>query len=150
MNPVTTQDRQQESVGELLNSLGAKLAARRVLVVEDDESSQEFYQQLFAIVYPNEFRCEIVSSGVQALIALETRPFDAVILDRSLPGGIDGLAVLRHMRAEPTMTQLPVLVVTANDDSADELAAREAGADDFLGKPTSPDELVRRLRALLA
>lgn len=77
--------------------------------------------------------------------ALQNEHFDLVVLDLGLPK-MDGLDVLRQIRKRGDAT--PVLVLTARDDVEDRVAGLDAGADDYLGKPFSTDELLARLRAL--
>ena len=84
-------------------------------------------------------------TGLQQLFA--ARP-DALVLDLMLPG-MNGLEILRELRAEPTTHDLPVLVLTARSAEMDKLLGFEQGADDYLTKPFSPRELVARVKALL-
>ena len=83
--------------------------------------------------------------GRAGLHALDTDAFDAVLLDVMMPG-MDGLEVLRRLRASHT---LPVIMLTARGDEADRVVGLELGADDYIAKPFSPNELVARVRALL-
>jgi two-component system response regulator QseB len=84
--------------------------------------------------------------GAQADAALAAAPYDAVVLDLGLPGA-DGMAWLRRWRARGAT--LPVLILTARDGIEQRVAGLDAGADDYLIKPISVDELAARLRALL-
>ncbi|NQD37680.1 response regulator [Permianibacter sp. IMCC34836] len=77
--------------------------------------------------------------------ALQNEHFDLVVLDLGLPK-MDGMDVLRQIRKRGDLT--PVLILTARDDLDDRVAGLDAGADDYLGKPFSVDELLARLRAL--
>jgi DNA-binding response OmpR family regulator len=86
-----------------------------------------------------------VRDGGLADAALQAEPYDGVVLDLGLPVR-DGLAVLRALRRRGATT--PVLVLTARDATADRVAGLDAGADDYLVKPFSIDELAARLRAL--
>ena len=70
---------------------------------------------------------------------------DVVVLDIGLPG-IDGLAVCAHVRAD---SNLPIIMLTAASDDIDRILGLELGADDYLGKPFNPRELLARIRALL-
>jgi len=79
--------------------------------------------------------------------ALEILP-DLIILDLMLPGK-DGYAVFRELRADARTRLIPVLMLTAKGDVAHRIAGLEMGADDYVGKPFSPKELMLRVRALL-
>ena len=83
--------------------------------------------------------------GAEALAALDTTAFDAVLLDLMLPG-VSGLDVLRRMRQR--RNHVPVLILTARDSTADVVAGLDAGADDYLVKPFAFDVLLARLRAI--
>ena len=83
--------------------------------------------------------------GGRGLAMLDAQPFDAVLLDVMMPG-LDGLEVVRRLR---TKHSLPVIMLTAKGDETDRVVGLELGADDYLGKPFSPRELLARLRAVL-
>jgi two-component system response regulator QseB len=87
-----------------------------------------------------------VRDGGQADAALRTEPYDCAVLDLGLPT-MDGLDVLRALRRRGHAT--PVLVLTARDATSDRVQGLDAGADDYLVKPFSVDELQARLRALV-
>ncbi len=87
-----------------------------------------------------------VTDGGQADAALRTEPYDCAVLDLGLPT-MDGLDVLRALRRRGHAT--PVLVLTARDATSDRVQGLDAGADDYLVKPFSVDELQARLRALV-
>ncbi len=91
-----------------------------------------------------------VETGAAALAALRTpgAVFDAALLDLSLPD-MDGLDVLRCIRAEPCLRALPVLLVTARNEEIDRILGLELGADDYISKPFSARELAARIRAIL-
>jgi two-component system response regulator QseB len=84
--------------------------------------------------------------GQEAAAALDGTPYDAMVLDLGLPG-TDGMTWLRRWRAQALV--LPVLVLTARDGVEQRIDGLDAGADDYLVKPISIDELAARLRALL-
>ena len=71
-----------------------------------------------------------------------------MILDVMLPG-MDGLEVCRAMRADPTTAAVPMIMVTAKAEESDRIVGLELGADDYITKPFSPNEVVARVRALL-
>ena len=91
-------------------------------------------------------RVTMAPDGESALARFAEAAFDGVVLDLGLPG-IDGLAVLRRLRAQ--QPALPVLILTARDGVDDRVAGLNAGADDYLTKPFSGDELKARLQAML-
>ena len=114
----------------------------RVLLIEDDS-------RLAAMVseYLGEagYRVSVAAAGGAGLGLLEREPYDALVLDLSLPD-IDGLEVCRRLRAKH---DIPVLMLTARGDAADRIVGLELGADDYLPKPFEPRELLARLRAIL-
>jgi len=121
----------------------AGTAKSRILVVDDEPSVR---QSVALALELEEFDVEAVEHGLEALQVLAERPFDAVVLDVSMPY-IDGLEVCRRMRAAGNRT--PVLMLTAKDAVDDRVAGLEAGADDYLVKPFALRELVARLRAIM-
>jgi two-component system OmpR family response regulator len=113
----------------------------RVMLVEDDA-------RLAALVmeYLNgyEFEVELVTRGDEALARFQASQPDLVVLDLMLPG-TDGMVVCRQLRA---VSDVPILILTAREDSYDEVSGLEQGADDFVNKPVQPRVLLARLRAL--
>ena len=114
-----------------------------LLIVEDDELLRD---GLCAQLTHAGHTVTAAHDGAQAQALLEASRFDAVILDLGLPV-IDGFAVLRWVRQR--LAALPVLVLTARDGVDDRVQGLNAGADDYLTKPFSMDELLARLAAML-
>jgi DNA-binding response OmpR family regulator len=115
----------------------------RILVVDDDPAVTSVLRR--GLAYES-FAVDTASSGADALgIALERYP-DLVILDRMMPG-LDGLEVLRRLRSADE--HLPVILLTAKDAAADQVAGLEGGADDYLTKPFTFKVLLAHVRALL-
>lgn len=114
----------------------------KVLVVEDDERIRTAVR----LALENE-GWEVVEarSGEESLQIFEGSDADIVLIDIMLPG-IDGFEVCRSIRR---ISDVPVVMVTARDDTHDVVAGLEAGADDYLTKPFAPKELSARIRALL-
>lgn len=114
----------------------------RVMLVEDDP-------RLAALVieYLNgyEFAVDLVTRGDTAVAHFQASSPDIVVLDLMLPG-LDGMLVCRKIRE---LSKVPILILTAREDSYDEVSALEQGADDFVNKPVQPRVLLARLRALL-
>jgi DNA-binding response OmpR family regulator len=90
-----------------------------------------------------------VDNGLDALEQTLSRPPDLLVMNPALPG-LDGLEVCRRLRADPRTGGLPILVLSVHQYAAEKEAARQAGADEYLGKPFEPAELLARVRALLA
>jgi len=122
--------------------------ATRVLVVEDEPGIAGFIRR--GLIFEG-FGVEVATDGTAALAAIADTPPDAVVLDLMLPG-VDGLEVLRRIRAAEVAEgrpALPVLLLTARDAVADRVTGLGAGADDYLVKPFAFEELVARVRAVL-
>ncbi len=118
----------------------------RVLLIEDDsllgESLKMGLNQYGVVV-------DWVSDGALGLeVACSGEPFDAVLLDLGLPG-MDGLEILRRIRARKASLQLPVLILTARDQIDEKVTGLDAGAQDYIIKPFHLDELAARLRAAM-
>src|SRR5207248_2041526 len=94
------------------------------------------------------FTCESVGSGIDALQAIAATPPDALVLDLMLPQ-VDGLEVCRRLRADDATAAMPIIMLTARGEESERVVGLELGADDYLAKPFSPNELVARVRALL-
>jgi DNA-binding response OmpR family regulator len=115
----------------------------KILVVEDQRKVAAFVAQALT---EQAYATRVVGSGAAAEAALAEEPFDAVVLDLGLPDG-DGLDLLARWRAAGFNE--PVLILSARDAVADRIAGLNRGADDYLPKPFSVDELVARVRSLL-
>jgi DNA-binding response OmpR family regulator len=115
----------------------------RILIVEDEERLAAFLEKgLRASGYAT----TVVADGNAAAVVASDDDFDLLILDLRLPGK-DGLDVLREVRGRGE--RLPVIILTARDDTIDRVAGLEAGADDYIGKPFHFEELLARIRARL-
>jgi len=115
----------------------------RILIVDDDLS---LLDQLRQILTSQRYIVETATDGEKALDKLFDTPFDAIVLDIMMPK-VDGLTVLEHARKAGI--NAPVLMLTAKGDTAARVKGLDLGADDYLAKPFSLDELLARLRALL-
>lgn len=90
---------------------------------------------------------EVCHDGPSGLTAAGADTYDVIILDRMLPGGIDGVDICKQLRGNGDMT--PILMLTAKAQIRDRVAGLDAGADDYLPKPFSFEELLARIRALV-
>ena len=114
----------------------------RVLVVEDEPP---IVRVLVGYLEREGFEVVVAGDGESALDAAREHRPDVVVLDLMLPG-IDGLEVCRRLRA---FSDAYVIMLTARTDEVDRVVGLSVGADDYLGKPFSPHELVARVRAML-
>lgn len=117
-------------------------SAMHILLVEDDA---ELARQTHLWLREAGHACVWRERGAEALIALATEAFDAVILDVGLPD-MDGFTVVEQMRARGFT--LPVLFLTARDNVTDRVRGLKAGGDDYVTKPFAVEELMARLEAL--
>ena len=115
----------------------------RILISEDEPRLVAFLEKGLRA---SGFTTSVATDGIAAAAIAGSEKFDLLILDLGLPGK-DGLTVLRELRAAGDLT--PVIILTARDDAEDRVAGLEAGADDYLGKPFSLEELVARIRVRL-
>ncbi|MBN2084107.1 MAG: response regulator transcription factor [Anaerolineales bacterium] len=116
-----------------------------ILVIEDDDIVARTIERSLR---GEEFRVDLASSGVEGLKAARRNRPDLIILDVIMPG-MDGYAVCREIRADPVLTHIPVLFLTAKIKDEDKITGFNAGADDYLCKPFNIDELILRVRAIL-
>ncbi len=123
--------------------MAANETASRILIAEDDRSVRD---SLVLALGVEGYEVEAVNDGAQALEAVARREPDAIVLDIMMPI-LDGLTVCRRLRAGKCRT--PILMLTARHEVSDRVSGLDAGADDYLAKPFSLDELLARLRALL-
>lgn len=116
-----------------------------ILVIEDDDIVARTIERCLR---GGEFHVSIANSGVEGLQLARRNPPHLVILDVIMPG-MDGYAVCREMRADPLLTEVPILFLTAKAKDEDRITGFNAGADDYLSKPFNLDELRLRIRAIL-
>lgn len=114
----------------------------RILIVEDD---LEFARFVTVYLAKQGFEAETVATGAELFEKLETRSYDCMIIDLTLPDE-DGIVLVRKLRAR---SEVPILVLTGRVGIDDKLVCFEVGADDYVTKPVDPRELVVRLRAVM-
>lgn len=117
------------------------MSGERLLVIEDEARIAQFIER--GLIYEG-YRVTVARDGKTGLTVARDNPPDLVILDWMLPG-LDGLEVCKRLRAA---SDVPILMLTAKDDVKDRVTGLDAGADDYLVKPFSVDELLARIRAL--
>jgi two-component system response regulator RpaA len=116
-----------------------------ILVIEDDEIVARTIERSLR---GQEFHVTVANSGVEGLKVTRRQLPDLVILDIIMPG-MDGYTVCREMRADPMLSEIPILFLTAKAKDEDRIQGFLAGADDYLTKPFNIDELILRIRAIL-
>jgi len=123
----------------------AALTAMTILVAEDDRDIADLIAHYLR---KQGWTPHIATSGDDALAYARRQPVDLVILDVMLPG-LSGLEVCRVLRGDKATEAIPIIMVTARAEETDRIVGLEIGADDYLAKPFSPNELVARVRALM-
>lgn len=116
----------------------------RILVVEDEH---KIAQNIRRALERENHAVDTVYNGDDGYAMATTEPYDLVIMDRRIPGEYDGLAIVRAMRESEIHT--PVLLLTAMGTLGDKTEGLDSGADDYVVKPFSLNELLARVRALL-
>lgn len=116
-----------------------------VIIADDDADVREL---VAAVLSRAGFRTESHADGVAALAAARVNPPHVLVLDVRMPE-MGGLEVCRRVKADPALATTPVLLMSSDTTDADIAAGRAAGADDYLNKPFSPKDLVRRVGELL-
>jgi two-component system, OmpR family, response regulator len=115
----------------------------RILVVEDEKRLAQLIRKGLR---ENGFVVDVLHHGDEALQVILSTPFDAVVMDVMLPGR-DGLSILRQARDKGN--RVPLLLLTARGEVNERVEGLNLGADDYMAKPFSVDELAARLRALI-
>ncbi len=117
----------------------------RILVVDDIPANVKLLEARLVAEY---FDVLTAGDGYQALAICERNQVDLVLLDIMMPG-MDGFEVCERLKANPKTSHIPVVMVTALDQSADRVRGLKAGADDFLTKPVNDLQLISRVKSLL-
>lgn len=117
----------------------------RILVAEDDPDIGSLLEHYLRKAG---FTATVVTSGRDVMPQIKREPPDLVVLDLMLPG-LDGLQVCREIRADANIAAIPIIMLTAKAEESDRIVGLELGADDYITKPFSPNEVVARVRALL-
>ena len=123
----------------------ATIGAVHVLVAEDDRDIGELITRY---IQKNGWTTHLTPSGIDALAYARQQTVDLAILDLMLPG-MTGLEICRALRSDARTAAIPIIMVTAKAEESDRIVGLELGADDYVSKPFSPNELIARARALL-
>ena len=122
------------------------MSTRRILIVDDNDDNRRILRDLLTHA-----GMEVIEAltGEDAVARARTERPDLVLMDIQLPG-IDGYEATRRIKAEPSLSQLPVIAVTSYALSGDEAKARAAGCDGYVAKPFSPRALLATVKEHLA
>ncbi len=111
----------------------------RILVCEDQDAIRHMIETL---VSASGHSVVGVALGAKAVELALSEPFDILLLDLMLPGSLDGFEVCKRVRAEPSIQDLPIFIISAMDDPESRARAMSLGATAFYGKPFRPLELL--------
>jgi two-component system, cell cycle response regulator DivK len=118
---------------------------KRILVVEDQEDSRQIMRDL---LNTTDYEVTEAENGEEALAAVAKQRPDLILMDIQLPI-MDGYEATRRIKADPSLSSIPIIAVTSYALSGDEEKARAAGCDDFVPKPYSPRQLLAKVRQYL-
>src|SRR5437867_86758 len=116
--------------------------AARILLVDDEISIQ---RALAPLLRSRGYEIDVAGTAGEAFDAMRARPADLIVLDLGLPD-LDGVEVCRRLRGE---SSAPIIVLSARGGESDKVTALDLGADDYVTKPFSPEELLARIRVAL-
>jgi len=116
---------------------------RKVLIIEDQQSIAELEKDYLEI---NNLQVDIKNNGREGLKQALTKDYDLILLDLMLPD-IDGFEVCKKIRKK---TNIPILIISARGEDIDKIRGLGLGADDYISKPFSPNEMVARVKAHLS
>ena len=119
--------------------------SKRILVVEDQEDNRQIVRDLLTA---NNYEMTEAENGEEALAAVAKDRPDLILMDIQLPV-MDGYEATRRIKADPSLSSIPIIAVTSYALSGDEEKARAAGCSDFVPKPYSPRQLLAKIRRYL-
>ncbi|MEH6475354.1 MAG: phosphate regulon transcriptional regulator PhoB [Sneathiella sp.] len=117
----------------------------RILIVEDEPSMVELLRYNLE---SEGFEVSAALDGEEAMLSIEEQAPDMVLLDWMIPK-ISGIEICRRLRRGPEFKNLPIIMITARGEENDRIRGLDVGADDYVSKPFSPQELLARIRAVL-
>lgn len=117
----------------------------RILIIDDDRT---LCALLEASVRAEQLEADSCQTAQQGLALLQANRYQLVVLDVMLPG-MDGIEIVRRLRADADTAKLPIIMLTARQTEMDKVTGLDAGADDYITKPFAIEELLARIRATL-
>jgi two-component system cell cycle response regulator len=130
---------------EVITNQPSSTPTSSLLVVDDNSMNRIMLSRYLTKLG---YRSSLAENGRQALEKLQTEPFDLVLLDVQMPE-MDGYAVLEHLKAKPSLRDIPVIMISAVDELESVVKCIELGAQDYLPKPFNPVLLRARLTVCL-
>ncbi len=115
---------------------------KQLLLVDDDDEQTDLLSEYLSAY---NIDCDIAEDGEIALEKLAKQSYDLIVLDIMMPK-IDGITLLKQL---PSLTDTPVIMLTAKDSDMDRIIGLELGADDYIGKPYNPRELLARINVVI-
>jgi len=119
--------------------------AKKIVIVEDEPAAADLFEEMLKL---HHYQVTKVHSSTGALSVIRVKSPDAVLLDIMMPD-VSGLEVLRFMRREPGLQQIPVVIVSAKTLPVDIRAGMEAGATAYLTKPVDLNNLLKTVRRVI-
>ncbi len=119
--------------------------AAKILVIEDEQAVREM---LFYALNKADFEVREAANGEIALDILKKYNIDLILLDWMLPGQA-GIEISKKLRSMPQTKNIPIIMLTAKSEESDKIMGLDSGADDYVTKPFSPNELIARIKAIL-
>ncbi len=116
------------------------------IAVVDDE--QDILELVSLHLKNNHFRVKEFSDGISFMKYLDSEKPDLVVLDLMLPDA-DGFEICKHMKRKKNLSHIPIVMLTAKSEETDTVHGLELGADDYIRKPFSPNELIARVKTVL-
>ncbi|MGQ0657416.1 MAG: phosphate regulon transcriptional regulator PhoB [Chromatiales bacterium] len=117
----------------------------QILIVDDEPAIRQMLQFTLSV---EGFRCREAGTADEASDVIATGPPDLILLDWMLPG-VSGLDFARRLKRDPRTQTIPIIMLTARDEETDKVRGLDSGADDYVTKPFSNQELLARVRAVL-
>ena len=117
----------------------------QILIVEDQAPTADL---IVEILQGDDYEGHVAGTLAAARAYIKKTPPELVLLDRNLPDG-DGIDLMAEIRADPKLSSIPIIILTAKKDVADKVSGLRTGADDYVAKPFNTEELVARVAALL-
>lgn len=116
---------------------------KKILIVDDQKMIRKLVNMSLAT---GEFESYEAENGTQALDVLTKESVDLIVLDSMMPGEIDGIGVCKAVKALPSLKHIPIIFLSAKSQKADIEEGLNAGADDYLLKPFSPEKLLDKVK----